>query len=163
MKPQSILKHFAASLLLASSFAAANAFVGSNAGCSTDAVAFAQGPGRGPITAPRDPEAERQSYKSLDAAKFYYYKRKPDKNDKAGLERSNKAILDRLQEIIDTNPNFARIDEVHFLLAEVYNRSGETDKAIEYWKKTIEETSDEKMKAEAQKHLDEAQAKNKKG
>lgn len=161
MKPQLTVKQFALSLLLASSFAAANTFVASNANCSTDAFAFAQGPGRGPITVPRDAEAERQSYKSLDAAKFYYYKRKPDKNDKSALERSNKAILDRLQEIIDTNPNFARIDEVHFLLGEVYNRSGEPDKAIEFWKKAIEETSDEKMKAEAQKHMDEAQAKNK--
>src|SRR5215211_7577491 len=103
MKPQSKLAQFVASLLLASSFAAVGAFADSNNSCSTDAFAFPQGPGRGPITAPRDPEAEKQAYKSLDAARFYFYKRKPDKKDKAAIERSNKSILDRLQEIIDTN------------------------------------------------------------
>lgn len=165
MKPQSTLSKFVASLLLASSFAAASALANSNSSCSTTEFAFQQGPGRGPITVPRDPEAEKQSYKSLDAAKFYFYKRKPDKKDKAALERSNKSILDRLQEIIDTNPNFARIDEVYFLLGEVYNRNGDNDKASEFWTKAIKETSDEKLKSEAQKHLDEAQAqtKSKKG
>lgn len=161
MKPQSTLSKFVTALLLASSFAAVSAFASSNNSCSSAEFAFQQGPGRGPITVPRDPEAEKQSYKSLDAAKFYFYKRKPDKKDKAAIERSNKSILDRLQEIIDTNPNFARIDEVYFLLGEVYSRNGESDKAVEYWNKAIKETSDEKLKSEAQKHLDEAQAQNK--
>src|SRR5215475_8169448 len=73
---------------------------------------FQQGPGRGPLAVPRDPELEKQCEKSLDAAKYYFYKRKPDKNDKAGWERINKAIESRLQEIVDTNPSFARIDNV---------------------------------------------------
>ncbi len=161
MKPQSKLAQFVGLLLLTSSFAAASTFANSSHSCSTISFAFQQGPGRGPITVPRDPEAEKQSYKSLDAAKFYFYKRKPDKKDKAAIERSNKSILDRLQEIIDTNPNFARIDEVYFLLGEVYSRNNESDKAVEYWNKAIKETSDEKLKSEAQKHLDEAQAQNK--
>lgn len=157
MKPQS---RFVASLLLAATLTGASGVAN-----SSYASSFQQGPGRGPITAPRDPETEKQSFKSLDAAKFYFYKRKPDKNDKAALERSNKAVLDRLQEIIDTNKDFARIDEVYFLMGEVHKRAGDTDKAIEFWTKAIKETSDEKLKSEAQKHMDETQAqtKSKKG
>jgi hypothetical protein len=63
-----------------------------------------QGPARGPISAPRDLELEKQSYRNLDVAKFYYHKRKPEKNDKAGWERINKAVESRLLEIVDTNP-----------------------------------------------------------
>ena len=166
MKPQS---KFFTLILLASSFAAVNlvagAFPHSNRGCSVDAGDFQQGPTRGPITVPRDPELERQSFKSLDAAKFYFYKRKPDKKDKDAATRSNKAVIDRLQEIVDTNPNFARIDEVYFLLGEVNKRGGDTEKAVEFWTKASKETSDEKIKAEAQKRLSEEQAntKSKKG
>ena len=120
-----------------------------------------QGPGRGPITVPRDPELEKQSYRSLEVAKFYFYKRKPEKNDKDGWERINKAVESRLQEIIDTNPNFARVDDVLFMLGEVYKRLGDWDKAVEQWTNALKETSDEKIKSEAQKRLDEAKLQNK--
>jgi hypothetical protein len=143
----------------------AGAFTNSAGARTVAPFDFQQGPARGPITTPRDPELEKQSFKSLDAAEFYFYKRKPDKNNKDGIARLNKAILDRLQEIIDTNPNFARMDKVYFLMGEVHKRGGDTDKAVEYWTKAVKETSDEKIKSEAQKHLDEAQAntKSKKG
>ncbi len=153
MKPQS---RFVISLLFAVMIAVTGALA--NSGGLT---VVQQGPTRGPISAPRDPELEKQSYKSLDAAKFYFYKRKPDKNDKDAIARLNKAIIDRLQEIVDLNPNFARIDEVYFLLGEVHHRGGETDEAVENWKKALAETSDEKIKSDAQKRLDEAEAQNK--
>jgi hypothetical protein len=137
------------------------AIAGSNCICLAASPAFQQGAGRGPISVPRDPETEKQSARSLEAAKFYFYKRKPDKNDKDGLERSNKAILDRLQEIVDINPSFARIDNVYFLLGEVYKRMGDLDKAVENWTKASQETSDEKLKSEIQKRLDEANSQNK--
>jgi GTP1/Obg family GTP-binding protein len=137
------------------------ALAGSSCVCFAASPPFQQGPGRGPISAPRDPETEKQSSRSLEAAKFYYYKRKPDKNDKDGLARSNKAILDRLQEIVDVNPAFARIDEVYFLLGEVYKRMDDLDKAVENWTKASQETSDEKLKSEIQKRLDEAKSQNK--
>src|SRR5438552_971044 len=83
---------------------------------------FQQGVGRGPIATPRDPELEKQSLHSLEVARFYF-KRKPDKSDKKNsLERLNKGIEDRLQEIIDTNPQFSKMDEVYFLLGEIYFR-----------------------------------------
>lgn len=155
MKPQS--KIFTL-LALASLFAVASAVPNPGDGCSVAALDFQQGPARGPITVPRDPEVEKQSYKSLDAAEFYFYKRKPNKNDKDAVARLNKAVIDRLQEIIDTNQNFARIDKVYFLMGEVYQRGGDTEKAVEFWTKASKETSDEKIKSETQKRLNEAQA-----
>ncbi len=139
----------------------AAAIAGSNDFCFAGSLLSQQGPGRGPITVPRDPELEKQSYRSLEVAKFYFYKRKPEKNDKEGWERINKAVESRLQEIIDTNPNFARIDDVYFMLGEVYKRMGDWDKAVEYWTKASTETSNEKIKSETQKRIEEAKSQNK--
>lgn len=122
---------------------------------------FQQGVGHGPITAPRDPELEKQSKHSLEVAKYYFYQRKPEKNDKEGFDRLNKAVLDRLQEIVDTNENFARIDDVYFMLGEVYKRMGDMDKAVQNWTKSSKISSDEKLKAEIQKRLDESNSQNK--
>jgi lipopolysaccharide biosynthesis regulator YciM len=138
-------------------FTSISAFAESNRVCINDSpTAFQQGPGRGPITIPRDPELEKQSYHNLEVAKYYFYKRKPNKNDKDGWERINKAVESRLQEIVDTNPNFARVDDVFFMLGEVYKRIGDLDKAVENWTKAAKETSDEKIKSETQKRLEEA-------
>jgi hypothetical protein len=163
MKPRSV---FIASFLLATAAATSAAPAGTEILYSNSSPpATQQGPGRGPITLPRDPELEKQAHHSLDVAKFYFYKRKPDKNDKDGWARLNKSIEGRLLEIIDTNPNFARMDDVFFMLGEVYKRIGDQDKAIDNWTKALKETSDEKIKSEAQKRLDEAkgQSKEKKG
>jgi Tfp pilus assembly protein PilF len=157
MKPRS---KFIASLLLASAFAAANAFAGSSAVCFT--AATQQGVGKGPIAVPRDPELEKQSARNLEVAKYYFYKRKPEKKDQDGWLRLNKAVESRLTEILDTNPNYARMIEVYFMLGEVYHRMGDLDKASEYWNKAVKEDSDEKIKAEAQKRLDESKTKDKK-
>ncbi len=156
MKPQ---LSYLALLLLATVFIAVGALAestGSGGYGSGASFAFQQGPGRGPITVPRDPELEKQSYHNLEVAKYYFYKRKPDKNDKDAWARLNKAVEDRLQEILDLNPNFARLDDVFFMLGEVYKRGGELDKAVEYWTKAAKDTSDEKIKSEVQKRLNEA-------
>lgn len=125
------------------------------------AASFQQGPERGPITVNRDPETEKQSSRSLEAAKFYFYRRKPEKGDKDGWDRLNKAIESRLQEIVDINPTFARIDDVYFLLGELYKRMGDLDKAVENWTKASQETSNEKLKSEIQKRLDESKSQGK--
>lgn len=122
---------------------------------SIPAAALPQGPTRGPIAAPRDPELEKQSYRNLDVAKFYYHKRKPDKDDKAGWERINKAVESRLLEIIDTNPGFARMDEVIFMLGEVYHRGGDEEAAREQWSKVVSTYPDSEFKAKSKKRLDE--------
>ncbi|MFN0111952.1 MAG: tetratricopeptide repeat protein [Blastocatellia bacterium] len=160
MKPQTALL---ASLFLVVAFVITGILIRPTCACGNDLEPVQQGPSRGSISAPRDPEAEKSSYKSLDAAKFYFYKRKPDKGDKDGMARLNKAVLDRLQEIIDLNPQFGRIEEVYFLMGEVHQRGGDTEQAVEYWTKAVKEGSDEKVKAEAQKRLDEAKNQKKKG
>lgn len=163
MKPQMAIMASLFLLSLLGVFAIQGVFYKPACACAPDVTPVQQGPSRGSISAPRDPEQEKQSYKSLDAAKFYFYKRKPAKGDKDGVERLNKAVLDRLQEIIDLNPQFGRIDEVYFLMGEVHQRGGDMEKAVEYWTKATKEGSDEKIKAEAQKRLDEAQNQKKKG
>ncbi|MGH9934934.1 MAG: tetratricopeptide repeat protein [Blastocatellia bacterium] len=148
-------------LALALAFAGFGAFAGSNDVCFAASRVLGQGPGRGPITAPRDPELEKQSSHNLEVAKYYFYRKKPDKNNKEGWDRLNKAVESRLQEIIDVNPSFARMDDVFFMLGEVYKRVGDLDKAVENWTKAAKETSDEKIKSETQKRLDEAKSQSK--
>jgi tetratricopeptide (TPR) repeat protein len=148
-------------LILSLTFASTGAMAGSGSVCFNDSMlSVQQGPGRGPITLPRDPELEKQSQHNLEVAKYYFYKRKPDKNDKDAWDRLNKAVESRLLEIIDTNQNFARMDDVYFMLGEVYKRMGDIDKAVEYWTKAAKETSDEKIKSETQKRLGEAKSQN---
>jgi tetratricopeptide (TPR) repeat protein len=138
------------------------ALAGATCVCFAALPVFQHGPGRGSISAPRDPETEKQSAKSLDAAKYYFYKRQPaNKNDADGWMRLNKAVESRLQEILDINPTFARIGDVYFLLGEVYKRMGDLDKAVENWTKASQETSDEKLKSQIQKRLDESKSQNK--
>lgn len=127
----------------------------------TGAVAAQQGPGRGPISQPRDPEIEKQSYHNLDVAKYYFYKRKPDKKDKDGWDRLNKAVESRLMEIIDINPDFAKMDEVHFLLGELYKRAGDLDEAVKHWTIVVEKYPDSQVKSDAGKRLDEVRNQNK--
>lgn len=158
MKPQ---KAILASLFLVVVFFVLGVAIRPSCACGPDVTPAQQGPSRGSVAVPRDPEQEKQSYKSLDAAKFYFYKRKPEKGDKDGVARLNKAVVDRLQEIIDLNPSFGRIDEVYFLMGEVHQRGGDTEQAVEYWTKAAKEGADEKIKAEAQKRLDEIQNKKK--
>src|SRR4029453_16748509 len=105
--------NFALALTLA--LAGFGALVESNRVCLAAPRAFQHGPGRGPITGARDPEKEKQSVRSLEAAKFYFYKRKPDKNDKDGWERINKAVEGRLQEIVAINPKFPRKENSYLL------------------------------------------------
>lgn len=124
--------------------------------------AVQQGPARGAITPKRDPEQEKQSLKSLEAARFYLLKRKPPKGDKAALERNNKAIESRLLEIIDLDPTFSKMDEVYFLLGEVYARNEQLDDAIKYLSLVVKEYPDSASFKDAKKHLDELQTKKEK-
>ena len=119
----------------------------------TDTALGQTGVGRGSISAPRDPELEKQSAHSLEVARYYFTKRKPAKDDKEGWSRLNKAVVDRLQEIIDTNPTYARMDSVFFLLGEVYTRDNQLEKANECWSIIIKDYHDSEHFAEAKKRL----------
>src|SRR5262245_6368379 len=99
-------------LILILAVAITSGFAGSSSACFDP---IQQGVAKGPIS-PRDPELEKQSYRNLEVAKFYFYKRKPEKKDQDGWTRLNKAVESRLTEIIDTNPGFARMGDVYFML-----------------------------------------------
>jgi outer membrane protein assembly factor BamD (BamD/ComL family) len=118
-----------------------------------------QGVGRGPVSAPRDPELEKTSLHNLEVAR-YYFKRKPDKADKQNsLERLNKAVESRLLEILDTQPDFSKVDEVYYLLGEVYYRWEQPEKAAEFLGKVVKEFPDSEFFQGAKKRLEELQAK----
>jgi hypothetical protein len=130
-------------------------------GMSGMGAGWQEGVAKGPIIV-RDPELEKQSQKSLEAAKFYFYRRKPEKKDPDGWSRLNKSIEGRLIEIVDTNASFSRIDEVYFMLGELYKRTGENEKAVENWRQALKESSNDKIKSDSQKRIDETKVAEKK-
>jgi tetratricopeptide (TPR) repeat protein len=124
---------------------------------SIPVFAAQQGAARGPVTATRDPELEKQSLKSLDAARFYFTRRKPGKDD-PHAEARIKAIEDRLREILDTYPQFSKVDQVYYLLGEVYNKLGNREEAIKYLSLVVNEFKDSEDFKAAKKRLDELQS-----
>ena len=86
------------------------------------ADAYGQGAARGKVDSPRDPIMETNATHSLDVARWYLTKRK-----------AYEGARDRLQEIVDTYPEFSRMDEVVFLLGEASLKLNKTEKAIEYY------------------------------
>ena len=86
------------------------------------AEAYAQGAARGKVDPPRDPIMETNATHSLDVARWYLTKRK-----------AYEGARDRLQEIVDTYPEFSRMDEVVFLLGEASLKLNKPEKAIEYY------------------------------
>src|SRR4051812_26360899 len=122
-RPTFVISVLSTLVLAGTSTLAANAPCGLNRICGNLAFnAAQQGPSRGAITPKRDPELEKQSLKSLEAARFYLLKRKPPKGNKEALERNNKAIESRLLEIVELDPTFSKMDDVYYLLGEVYAR-----------------------------------------
>jgi TolA-binding protein len=81
---------------------------------------FTQGPGK-PIEAPRDATKEIAAKHNLDVARWYLTKRK-----------AYEGARDRLQEIMDSYPDFSRMDEVVFLMGEASLKLKKNDKAVEY-------------------------------
>ncbi len=146
-------------------FATASSFVGNDCrdGFCTISGVYAQ-VNRGPAAPKRDPLLEKESLHHLDVA-WQYFKKKVDKNDPEGTTRRSKAIADRLLEVLDTNPTFAKIDEVNYLLGEIYNRLADKDKAIQYLNLVVKESPDSKYFGDAKRRLDELQnsAPNKEG
>ena len=139
-------------------FAGVSALVGGNCAdgfCALSGV-YAQ-VNRGPVAPKRDPLMEKESAHHLDVA-WQYFKKKPDKDNPAAATRVNKAIADRLNEVIDTNPGFSKMDEVYYLLGEVYRRLSDKDKAIHYLGLVVKDSPDSKYFADAKKRLEELQA-----
>ena len=146
--------NFILPFFLVIAFAGVGALVGDtcNGGfCSLSGVYAAQ-ISRGPVAPKRDPQMEKEGAHHLDVA-WQYFKRKVDKNDKEALTRTNKAIADRLNEIIDTNAEFSKMDEVYFLLGEVYLRDNDQEKAVKCLTNVADNFPDSKFNAEAKKRL----------
>ncbi len=139
-------------------FAGASAYVGNDcaAGFCTVSSVYAQ-VNRGPVAPKRDPLLEKESLHHLDVA-WQYFKKKVDKSEPEGTVRRAQKIADRLLEILDTNPTFSKMDEVNYLLGEVYNRMNEKDKAIHYLSLVVKDSPDSKYVKDAKKRLDELQA-----
>jgi outer membrane protein assembly factor BamD (BamD/ComL family) len=114
------------------------AFVGS--------AAFAQGPAK-PLESPRDPAREIAAKHNLDVARWSLTKRK-----------AFEGARDRLQEIVDTYPEFSHMDEVLFLLGEIYYKTEKVDKASESYNKLVKDFPDSEFAKKARARLDELKA-----
>lgn len=109
-------------------------------------VAQAQGPSK-PMTPARDSAMEVSARHNLDVARWYLVKRK-----------AYEGARDRLQEIIDTYPEFTRIDEVIFLMGEANLKLKNTEKASEYYSKLQKEYPESEFAKRAQERLNEIKA-----
>jgi len=106
-------------------------------------VILAQGPGK-PIEAPRDQAKEIAAKHNLDVARWSLTKRK-----------AYDGARDRLQEIIDTYPEFSRMDEVVFLMGEVHLKLGKPDKAADYYQKLLKDYPDSEFAKKTKERMDE--------
>ena len=106
-------------------------------------TSLAQGPGK-PIEAPRDAAMEIAAKHNLEVARWNVTKRK-----------AYEGARDRLQEIIDTYPDFSRMDEVVFLMGEVHFKLGKNEKAADYYNKLLKVYPDSEFAKKTRARLDE--------
>ena len=106
-------------------------------------TSLAQGPGK-PIEAPRDAAMEIAAKHNLEVARWNVTKRK-----------AYEGARDRLQEIIDTYPDFSRMDEVVFLMGEVYLKLGKNEKAADFYNKLLKAYPESEFAKKTRARLDE--------
>ena len=106
-----------------------------------------QGPARGPVEAGRDPAMEISAKHNLETARWYITKRK-----------AYQGASDRLQEIIDTYPEFSRMDEVLFWMGEVSLKLDKVDKAEDFFSKMLKAYPSSEFAKKARERLDELKA-----
>ena len=105
---------------------------------------YAQGAARGKVDPPRDPIMETNATHSLDVARWYLTKRK-----------AYEGARDRLQEIVDTYPEFSRMDEVFFLLGEASLKLNKPEKAVEYYERVVKDFEGSEFVKRARERLKE--------
>lgn len=110
---------------------------------SATVVAAAQGPVRGKLEPERDRTMEISSKHNLEVARWSISKRK-----------AYKGGLDRLQEILDTHPQFSRMDEVYYWMGEAYVKLNETAKAQEAFNKVLKEYPESEFVKKSKEQLD---------
>src|SRR4030095_13861903 len=108
------------------------------------ADAYAQGPARGKVDPPRDPIMENHATHSLEVARWYLTKRK-----------AYEGARDRLQEIVDTFPEFSRMDEVVFLLGEASLKLNKPEEAAEYFEIRVKDFEGSECVKKARERLKE--------
>jgi len=108
--------------------------------------AVAQGPGK-PLEAPRDEAKEIAAKHNLEVARWYLTKRK-----------AYEGARDRLQEIIDSYPDFSRMDEVMFLMGEAHYKLAKHDKAVDYYNGLLKAYPESEFAKKAKERLDELKA-----
>ena len=126
------MKHFAAGFIFALTILFASA-----------AQAAAQGPASGPLEPPRDATKEIAAKHNLEVARWYLTKRK-----------AYDGARDRLQEIIETYPDFSRMDELVFLLGEAHEKLGKAETASDYYNKLVKHYPDSEFVKKARERLD---------
>jgi outer membrane protein assembly factor BamD (BamD/ComL family) len=105
--------------------------------------AWAQGPARGRMEPERDPILETTAKHNLQVARWYLTKRK-----------AYEGARDRLQEIMDSHPNFSRMDEVLFLMGEVHLKLSKAEAAADYYGKLVKDYPESEFAKKAQEQLD---------
>src|SRR5215216_6040511 len=105
---------------------------------------YAQGPVRGRIEPPRDEAMELQAKHNLDVARYYVTKRK-----------AFDGARDRLQEIIDSYPEFSRMDEVIYWMGELHVKLGKKEQAVDYYNKLLKVYPESEFIKKARARLDE--------
>jgi tetratricopeptide (TPR) repeat protein len=103
----------------------------------------AQGPVRGKLEPERDKVLEINSKHNLEVARWSINKRK-----------AYKGGIDRLQEIINTHPEFSRMDEVLYWLGEAYVRLNEPEKAEPFYNKLLKDYPESEFVKKAKEQLD---------
>jgi outer membrane protein assembly factor BamD (BamD/ComL family) len=126
------MKLFATTLIFALTFAAVS-----------NSASMTQGPVK-PLEGPRDAAKEIAAKHNLEVARWNLTKRK-----------AYEGARDRLQEIIDTYPDFSRMDEVVFLMGEVFLKLGKNEVAVDYYKKLLKDYSSSEFAKKTQARLDE--------
>lgn len=109
-------------------------------------ASLGQGPGK-PMEAPRDAAMEIAAKHNLEVARWSVTKRK-----------AYEGARDRLQEIIDTYPDFSRMDEVIFLMGEVHMKLGKNEKAVEYYNNLLKTYPSSEFAKRTRARLDELKA-----
>lgn len=112
--------------------------------------AAAQGPASGPVEAPRDATKEIAAKHNLEVARYYLMKRK-----------AYTGARDRLQEIIESYPDFSRMDEVVFLMGEANVKLDKPETASDYFNKLIKSYPDSEFVKKARERLDKLKVENK--
>ncbi len=107
-------------------------------------AALAQGPARGRIEEPRDPELEITARHNLDVARWYITKRK-----------AYQGGLDRLKEIVETYPDFSGMDEVVYWMGEANLKLDKPEIAVTFYKQLVKDYPESQLVKKARERLDE--------